>query len=225
MMIDPRNKGNYERHIAHTHECKVLSKLELAEVFNSMQGKKVRKGQHLFEQYEKRYYTFFLKEGFLKAESVDIYHDSSFMTFICPDMVFPLRGTQTDTSYYYTATALTDAEVVYIPRKLFNKLLCSNNKFQSRILKQFDEAVKENETFLQIRTSSTAKDQVEQNLGLINEWFLDNSRIDDECQITFPITISDLAKFCGLNRKITSAAVKGLVDDGKILYKDKYFFV
>ena len=91
-MTDPRNKGNYERYLSQTHECKVLSKPELAEVLKNMQFKQVQKGQHLIDQYDVRNYTFFLKKGFFKTESVNSYCGSSFMSFLCPEMVFPLRG-------------------------------------------------------------------------------------------------------------------------------------
>lgn len=224
MMTDSRNKGNYERYLSQTHECKVLSKPELAEVLKNMQFKQVQKGQHLIDQYDVRNYTFFLKKGFFKTESVNSDCGSSFMSFLCPEMVFPLRGMDTDRSYYYTATALTDAEVVYIPRSLFDKLRYSNHQFSLKITKQMDDVIAETETFLQRTSNSSAKGKIEQALRSINEQFGADDNLKDGRQIPFPITIKELSYFCGVNRKTTSLVIRELVRAEKISYTDKYLF-
>lgn len=221
-MINPKQQKKYEHYLSHVPGCHVLENSEYKNVMKNLRYKKVAKGQNLIDQHDDRNYTFMLKKGFLKIKSFDADEESSYISFLSPNRLFPLRGTFVDSLYCYTVTALTNAEVLYIPTKVFEDLLQSNHKFSLIIIRKMQEVMSENEIFIQKTVTSSARTRVIQVLYNLN----DKHGVDLEVgrKIPFPLPIKEIASIAGTTRETAGQVIHDLIAQDVLKYSRKYFF-
>lgn len=221
-MINPKQQRIFERHLAHVPGSHILKASEYKKVVSCLHYKKIAKGQNLVDQHDDRNYTFILKKGFLKIRSFDAKEDASYVSFLSPNMLFPLRGMFVDSRYCYTVTALTNAEVIFIPTKTFEGLLKSNHKFSLMIIKKMQEVVSEEEIFIQRALTPSATKRVEQVLKYLNNHH--GIELEGGRQIPFPLTIKENATIAGTTRETAGQVIHELVDETELEYSRKYLF-
>lgn len=97
--------------------CLTESKLQSLEKF--IYWRTYRKGQFLFLEGDSRERIYLLLDGFVKLERVNQSGNLIYEDYVKPFTVFPYGGMFTDQVYNYTALAMTDVDIYYIPTIIF----------------------------------------------------------------------------------------------------------
>ncbi|WP_412988304.1 Crp/Fnr family transcriptional regulator [Pediococcus siamensis] len=222
MMINPEEKQKYIDYLAQTREGQVLTSDERKKALAYLKFKKVGKGQRLIEQYEEGRYVFFVKEGFFKASVFDKDEETAYVTFYCPDRVFPVKEILSGNYHYgYTVIALTEAVVAYLPITLFVNLAQNNAAFMMAICKRVANVLNDAEVFGQTVNISSAVRRVTKKLEALRC----NYAIADEkgSRLPFPLPIKEFAALVGTSRETTGKIIRDLVQEKKLGYEKKHF--
>ncbi len=88
-------------------------------------GELIKKGQFLFLEGDSRERIYFMLDGFVKLERVNQNGNLLYDDYVKRYSIFPYGGMFTDRGYNYTAEAMTDVEVYYIPTVIFEDMVKS----------------------------------------------------------------------------------------------------
>lgn len=92
-----------------------LPSSEITRLSQVIRKKKIRQGQWIFDQEDEFEYVFLMKEGHVKLFSMNLEGDMTSVSYIVPQMVFPLRGILQGRKYCYNAVAMCTSEVYILP--------------------------------------------------------------------------------------------------------------
>ncbi|MCI0766530.1 Crp/Fnr family transcriptional regulator [Bacillus sp. TL12] len=150
-----------------------------------------KKGQFLFLEGDSRERIYFMLDGFVKLERVNQSGNLLYEDYVKKFSVFPYGGMFTDKSYTYTAEAMTDVDVYYIPKMIFEDMVKSSRTQLIYVVRQLSSILKTNENRVQNITIPNAQDRV----------------------IQTPLTTIEISKISGTSRETVSSVLKQLKSD------------
>ncbi|RYG73753.1 Crp/Fnr family transcriptional regulator [Lentibacillus lipolyticus] len=171
-----------------------------------------KKNQQLFAEGDKRERFFFLKKGYIKLEKSNHEANMLYINYVKPSELFPYVGLFTEENYRYSAYALTDVSVYYLPVKEFESLIRYNTEQLMLVIKKLDQLTKRHQDRLQTISTNFASDRVEQALHYLVQNFSVSQ--GDHWVIDVPMTMTELAKVSGTSRETVSQVFKKLKCDG-----------
>lgn len=200
-----------------------MSEEDLSEVKRLLFRRTYKKNQVLFTEGDPRERIFLLKEGYVKLEKTNIDATMLYINYIKPNDIFPYVGLFTETFYRYSAYALTDIDIYYIPTGHFESLIRDKNDQLYFILKRLDLLTKRHQDRLQTVSTSFATDRVEQSIGYLVKNF--SIETEEGYYVDIPVTMMELAKVAGTTRETVSHVYRDLKQDDIISMDGKHIIV
>ncbi|GGB52009.1 cyclic nucleotide-binding protein [Lentibacillus populi] len=198
-----------------------LDNFEFLSYFNEDELKKLKKmlhrstfkkNQQLFAEGDPRERIFLLKDGYIKLEKTNLDATMLYINYVKSNELFPYVGLFTEEFYRYSAYALTDVSVYYIPVQQFESLIRSNNEQLFLIIKKLDRLTKRHQDRLQTISTPYATDRVIQALNYLVQNF--SSKKGEDFVVDVPMTMTEIAKLSGASRETVSHVFKRLKCDG-----------
>ncbi len=196
---------------------------ELEKIIKHTFQRTYEKNQILFTVGDPRERIYFLSEGFVRLEKTNIEATMMYLDYVKPYDLFPYEGMFRDTYYHYSAYALTDIHIFYIPTSIFESIVQTNKELLQSIISYFSELLKQHENRLQTLATTNVKDRVEQSITYLIKKFGVNQGSD--MFIDIPMTISEIAKMTGTCRETVSHVFKDLRSDGLITMEARHITV
>lgn len=182
-----------------------------------------KRGQILFNEGDPRTRVYFVLEGIVRLERYDANAAFSYFDYVKRRTLFPYGGMFKDPEYHYSAQALSDISVFYIPTEVFEANCIDNPKQLIFMYKKMSKILMEHEVRIQNCIASSANDRVIQTL----EYLRSNLAIADDSAghevIPYPITLNELAINSGTTRETAGHVIKKMKSEKKIRYENKIF--
>lgn len=188
----------------------------------NMYLRKYKKGQVLFDEGDIREKIFYLVSGLVRLEKYD---ESAFYTYtdyVKKETLFPYGGMFSDETYHYSAYAVTDIELYYMPTNLFESLIAENPKQMIYFYHKLSKILESHEKRVQFMVVSHATNRIIKALNyLMKELgeYIDPTRV----KISYPITINEIANMSGCSRETVGNTIKKLKEMEKLEYDHKLF--
>ncbi|MGG0237934.1 Crp/Fnr family transcriptional regulator [Bacillus rhizoplanae] len=196
-----------------------LSDKKLKSLAELVYWRTYKKGQFLFLEGDSRERIYLMLDGFVKLERVNQSGNLLYEDYIKRFSIFPCSGMFTDKSYHYTAIAMTDVDVYYIPTSIFEDMVKSDRKQLMYIVQELSSILKVNERRIQNITIPNAQDRVIQTLCyLMNDL---GEQEGEEIIISCPLTTIEISKISGTSRETVSGVLKQLKNDCIVTILDK----
>lgn len=193
---------------------------ELAEIEPLLYWRIYKKGQMLFLEGDPRDKIYFLTRGYVKYERSNMTGTMLYNDFIQPFDIFPYGGMFCDKEYHYSATAVTDIEIFYLPTEIFESLAKKNSRLMTQIIERLSHILEKHEQRLQLVSTSHACDRVLQSFSYLMT-DLGTKEDDGSIVIQCPVTTTDIAKMAGTSRETVSRVLKDLKKDNIITMSPK----
>lgn len=208
----------------------VFTDLEFRQLKREMRFRKYKKGQVLFNEGDHRDKVFYLLKGLVKLERYDESAIFMYTDYVKQEKLFPYGELFTEGVYRYTAYAMTDIELYYIPAKLFEEVLAGNARQLLYFYKQLTKILIEHEERIQFLVGSTASSRITKTLAFLMEE-LGEPQSKSEIVVPYPITVCEIATISGCSRETVGNKIKQLKELGKLehqqkmlTFKDKNYF-
>lgn len=212
----------YEEHtsLKKYPEFASLTDSEYLKIENNLYTRTYKKGQILFDPGDERNRIFFLKKGLVKFEKMDANGNFFYIDFIKEHTLFPYIGLFEDTSYHFSAVAMTDIELFYIPTKIFEQVTQANSKHMIFYIKKMSNQLKKYEMKIQDCVMSSAFERVKNTISILMEE-LGEKTYSGDIVIPYAIQMNDISRSSGTARETASLAIKKMVAQHKIQYVHK----
>ncbi|MFX3660633.1 MAG: Crp/Fnr family transcriptional regulator [Ectobacillus sp.] len=196
-----------------------LTEKDLQEAKKFIYSRTYRKGQILFMEGDPRERIYFLLEGFVKLEKANPSGTMLYYDYVKRNNMFPYGGLFADTTYHYSAEAVTDVELYYMPTVIFESMVKKNRHQLIHIVNHLSEILELHESRVQKITTPNAHDRVIQAIHYLMH---DLGEIDGEhVVIHCPITTTDISKISATSRETVSCVLKQLKNDHIIALSGK----
>ncbi|WP_348922764.1 Crp/Fnr family transcriptional regulator [Enterococcus rotai] len=207
------------------HYFSLLNEAEATVIQENSYCRAYKKGQVLFDAGDERNRMFILKKGLVKFEKIDQSGTLFYLNFVKDKAVFPLTGLFTDENYHFSAIAMTDIEVCYISRKIFEKVIQGNNQQLLFYFNQISLTLKKHVLKIESCVTSSASQRVKNTLAILMH-DLGEKNYFNQVVIPYPILMNDISHSSGTTRETASLVIKKLVKKKKIqyLHKELIFF-
>lgn len=201
-------------------EFAALTESEYLEIENNLYSRTYKKGQILFDPGDERSRIFFLTKGLIKFEKMDASGNFFYIDFAKEKTLFPYIGFFEDDSYHFSAMAMTDIELFYLPTKRFEEIIQANNQQLIFYMKQLSAQLKKYELKIQGCVTSSAFQRVKNTITILMDE-LGEKTYDGQVTIPYAIQMNDLSRSSGTTRETASLAIKKMVTERKIHYIHK----
>lgn len=181
-----------------------------------------KKGQVLYDFDDDRLYMYFLVSGVIRFEKIDDTGTFHYLQFKKAKNLFPYMDLFSNNSYFVSAVAHTDIEVILIPTKLFEEILSNNTQQLIYALTQQTKLLQTQILKVQKGILNNTNYRVTTTLAIIYKELGEKQYPQGHVTVPCPITINDLARSSGTTRETTSTVIKKLVVAKKINYHRKY---
>ncbi|MGY3777283.1 Crp/Fnr family transcriptional regulator [Isobaculum melis] len=181
-----------------------------------------KKGQILFDEGDRRDRVYFLRKGLVRLERYDESATFSYFDYVKKHTLFPYGGMFHDEDYHYSAYAVTDIEVYYIPMQLFEETVKNNQEQLIYVFHKLSKILENHEVRLQRCLTSSATERIEQALAILMK-DLGEAIAPHIVEIPYPITLKELATMSGTTRETVGHTIKKLKQEKKIEYEHKMF--
>src|SRR5690625_3969622 len=131
---------------------------ELSELKTMLFERTYKKNQLLFTEGDHRERIFLLAGGYVKLEKTNRDANMLYINYISPNDFFPYVGLFNESFYRYSAYAVTDIHVYYIPAKKFEAMIPHKKELLLHIIKRLDLLTRRHQDRLQ--TISTDRKSV-----------------------------------------------------------------
>ncbi|MCP3809010.1 Crp/Fnr family transcriptional regulator [Paenibacillus sp. Lou8.1] len=182
-----------------------------------------KKGQFLFLEGDLRERIYLMLDGFVKLERVNQSGNLLYEDYVKQYSIFPYGGMFTDKRYNYSAEALTDVDVYYMPTAIFEDMLKANQKQLLFVVKQFSVILKLHEHRIQYITIPNAQDRVIQSLNYLRQDLGEQN--GEEIVISCPLTTIGISKISGTSRETVSGVLNQLKKDNIITVSGKKIII
>ncbi|MFD1463475.1 Crp/Fnr family transcriptional regulator, partial [Paenibacillus farraposensis] len=182
-----------------------------------------KKGQFLFLEGDLRERIYLMLDGFVKLERVNQSGNLLYEDYVKQYSIFPYGGMFTDQRYNYSAEALTDVDVYYIPTVIFEDMLKANPKQLLSVVQQFSLILKLHEHRIQYITIPNAQDRVIQSLNYLRQDLGEQN--GEEIVISCPLTTIGISKISGTSRETVSGVLNQLKKDHIITVSGKKIII
>lgn len=182
-----------------------------------------KKGQFLFLEGDSRERIYFMLDGFVKLERVNQSGNLLYEDYVKRYSIFPYGGMFTDERYSYTAEAMTDVDVYYIPTVIFEDMVKASRTQLMYVVQQLSSILKINEDRVQNITIPNAQDRVIQTLNyLMNDL---GEQDGEEIVIACPLTTIEISKISATSRETVSGVLKQLKNDSIVTVSGKKIII
>ncbi|SIO26365.1 cAMP-binding domain of CRP or a regulatory subunit of cAMP-dependent protein kinases [Carnobacterium alterfunditum] len=184
--------------------------------------RKYKKGQVLFDEGDVREKIFYLVNGLVRLEKYD---ESAFYTYtdyVKKETLFPYGGMFSDEMYHYSASAVTDIELYYIPTALFESLVAEKPKQIIYFYHKLSKILESHEKRVQYMVVSNASNRIIKTLNYLMQELGDYTN-PTMVKIEYPITINEIANMSGCSRETVGNTIKKLKEMDKLAYDHKFF--
>ncbi|ASR46489.1 Crp/Fnr family transcriptional regulator [Paenibacillus kribbensis] len=200
-----------------------LSEKKLKTLREFVYWRTYKKGQFLFLEGDLRERIYLMLEGFVKLERVNQSGNLLYEDYVKQYSIFPYGGMFTDQRYNYSAEALTDVDVYYIPTAIFEDMLKANPKQLLSVVQQFSLILKLHEHRIQYITIPNAQDRVIQSLNYLRQDLGEQN--GEEIVISCPLTTIGISKISGTSRETVSGVLNQLKKDHIITVSGKKIII
>ncbi|TKH40933.1 Crp/Fnr family transcriptional regulator [Paenibacillus terrae] len=223
------NKRNVVENLKQFNLFADLSEKKLKSLREFVYWRTYKKGQFLFLEGDSRERIYLMLDGFVKLERVNQSGNLVYEDYVKRYSIFPYGGMFTDKRYDYSAEALTDVDVYYIPTAIFEDMLKANQKQLIFVVQQFSLILKLHEHRIQYITIPNAQDRVIQSLNYLRQDLGEQN--GEEIVISCPLTTIGISKISGTSRETVSGVLNQLKKDNiitvsgkKIIIRDPTYF-
>lgn len=188
----------------------------------NMYLRKYKKGQVLFDEGDIREKIFYLVSGLVRFEKYD---ESAFYTYtdyVKKETMFPYGGMFSDEAYHFSAVAVTDIELYYIPTALFESSIAENPKQMMYFYHKLSEILESHEKRVQYMVVSNATNRIIKTLHYLMKELGEYTN-PTMVEIPYPITINEVANISGCSRETVGNTIKKLKEMDKLAYEHKLF--
>lgn len=205
--------------------------LEFKQLQREMRFRKYKKGQVLFDEGDHRDKVFYLLKGLVRLERYDESALYMYTDYVKQEKLFPYGELFSEGVYRYTAYAMTDIELYYIPAKLFEEVLAGNRRQLLYYYRRLTKILVEHENRIQFLVGSTAGSRIIKALAFLMEE-LGEPHSRSEVVVPYPITVCEVATISGCSRETVGNKLKQLRELGKLehqqkilIFKDRDYFI
>lgn len=188
----------------------------------NMYLRKYKKGQVLFDEGDIREKIFYLVSGLVRLEKYD---ESAFYTYtdyVKKETLFPYGGMFSDEAYHYSAYAVTDIELYYMPTTLFERTVAENPKQMIYFYHKLSKILESHEKRVQYIVVSNATNRIIKTLNYLMKELGEHLN-PTMVKISYPITINEIANMSGCSRETVGHTIKKLKELDKLEYERKFF--
>lgn len=178
--------------------------------------RKVKKGQILFFEGDKRDKLFLILSGYAKLEQFDQSASFLYVDYVRQKTIFPYGDLFSEEQYHFTATAVTDLEYISFPAELYETFSVSNARQMKMLYQKVSLLLRQHELRLRSLVVSSATVRVIHSLA-----FLLYEICGDEPTLPFAITTIDIASMSGTTRETVSHVMKQLREQEVLEFKGK----
>lgn len=196
---------------------------ELAEFKTMLFERTYKKNQLLFTEGDPRERIFLLADGYVKLEKTNRDANMLYINYISPNDFFPYVGLFNEEFYRYSAYAVTDIHVYYIPARKFESIIPQKNEMLLHIIKRLDLLTRRHQDRLQTISTPLATDRVEQSISYLFQNF--STKRSGNYYVDIPVTMVEMAKIAGTSRETVSQVYKLLKEDRIISLDGKKIIV
>lgn len=198
-----------------------LSKEQLQYFKSSVYWRTYKKGQFLFIEDDPRERIYFLLKGFVKLTCINQSGKMTYCDYVKSFTTFPCGGLFTDSTYHFSAEAVTDVELFYLPTKIFEEQIKKNRNQLIKIVTSLSDILKTHES--RVQQIGNAQQRVFQTLTyLMTDLGVSKG---NEMTIECPITTTEIAYLSGTSRETVSQVLKQLKEDGILSCKNKIWTI
>lgn len=218
-------------HLRNNQIFEAFTDLEFKQLQREIRFRKYKKGQVLFNEGDHRDKVFYLIKGLVKLERYDESALYMYTDYVKQEKLFPYGELFSNGVYHYTAYAMTDIELCYIPTKLFEEVLAGNARQLLYFYKRLTKILIEHEERIQFLVGSTASSRITKALAFLMQE-LGQSQSMTETVVPYPITVCEIATISGCSRETVGNKIKQLKELKKLehnqkilIFKDKDYFL
>lgn len=188
----------------------------------NMYLRKYKKGQVLFDEGDIRDKIFYLVNGLVRLERYDESASYTYTDYVKKETLFPYGGLFSDDAYHYSAYAVTNIELYYMPTGLFESLIAENPKQMMYFYHKLSKILENHETRVQYMVVSSATSRIIKALNYLMKELGDYTNLT-MVNIPYPITINEIANISGCSRETVGNTIKKLKEMNKLEYEHKLF--
>ncbi len=200
-----------------------LDDSKLKKYENHLFQRTYKKKQILFTKGDPRERIYFLISGYVKLENNNTDMTAQYIDYVRPNELFPYGGMFFDDFYHYSACALTDILVYYIPAKFFEDNASADKKQLFNIIRRLSNILEHHENRLKIINSNYAKDRVILSIAYLVKTC--GVKTDNGIMIDVPLTLTEIAKLTGTSRVSVSHIFKDLKKENLLSDQSNHIIV
>ncbi|MGM9926819.1 MAG: Crp/Fnr family transcriptional regulator [Bacillus sp. (in: firmicutes)] len=194
---------------------------------SSVYWRTYKKGQLLFIEDDPRERIYFLLKGFVKLSRFNKSGKLVYTDYVKSFTMFPCVGLFEDDTYHFSAEAVTDLELFYIPTHVFEEQLKRNKNHLLKVVSSLSDILKTHEN--RVQQIPSAQHRVHQTLQhLMGDL---GRKEGQDIIIDCPITTTEIAHLSGTSRETVSQVFKQLKADNilscnkkKLIFHKPSFF-
>lgn len=188
---------------------------------SSVYWRTYKKGQYLFIEDDPRERIYFLLKGYVKLSRSNKSGQMIYSDYVKSYTMFPYRGLFMDDTYHYSAEAMTDLELFYVPTKILESLVKRDKNQLIKVVKNLSEILRTHEG--RVQSTGSAQQRVYQTLyHLMNDLGVENKQ---SIIIDCPITAIEIANLSGTSRETVSQVLKQLKGEQILSCKNKQYII
>ena len=181
-----------------------------------------KKGQYLFMEDDPRERIYFLLKGFVKLTKTNQSGKMIYCDYIKSFTTFPCGGLFTDSTYHFSAEAVTDLELFYLPTKVFEEHIKKNRSQLIKVVSSLSDILKTHEN--RVQQLANAQQRVIQTFTYLMTDLGVYGR-KNEIIIECPITTTEIAYLSGTSRETVSQVLKQLKEEDILSCKNKIWTI
>ena len=181
-----------------------------------------QRGQVLFTEGDPFDRVYYMIDGFVRLERTDANGTNSFYCYARNKTFFPYINMFRREVFRYTATAVTDIDILYISTSILEELFKENKAILTRIIKNLEELVLIREERLQYMLQQNARMRVVATISYLQKEL--GEAEDGISVIRCPISVRDIAELSGTSRETASAVLSKLRSRDIIEVRDRRHF-
>lgn len=224
-----RNLEQYMENLGDEDFFQRFTQRQLNEIISESIIHQHLKGQIIFFQGDPSIYCHYVLDGLIRIEKTSQFRDSFYVDYIKTGSFFSYGSLFREAPYSSSAYAVTEVDVLLIPRKILEGILQENIDQLLYMSKKMAKTINFLENRIQANAIPSASDRVVQSLAI---WLVDLGKpAGGEIIIPYPLTINELSQIAGTTRETAGRIVKSLTEENKIdlnrqriLYKDPEYF-
>jgi CRP-like cAMP-binding protein len=189
--------------------------MKLSDFANNYPSKKYLAEETIHTAGDDSQTLYYLKRGHVKRFVDSLDGKELIIHIFDPGSVFPLLSVFTERSFSFNLSALTNCEVILIPKKDFNNYIKENNIELLKITKNLLLGLEGMAMRVEILSLEDAKSRISSALKYLSKHFGQKLHFTHE----------ELSALTGLSRERVSIEMKKMKDEGKIRYSRNVIYI